>query len=189
MRKLTNPDPGQPPIVPVVAAPPEGRRRRPSGEPPPLPRHAAASTPWFVAAIGAAAAMEVAVAIPASRQAITHFDDAAVQALARLRGGPMTGLLQGLETLGSATAVRVLAWTTIVVLLAARRVRHLLTYLAVVLTVGLVAGSLALWEGRMRPGGVTIVGDWAGYSNPSVPVANVSSEVVTPLTTSSSFIT
>jgi len=182
MRKLDNVNPGaadaRESIVPMVASAPQGRRRRPSGEPPPLPRHAAKSTPWYLAAIAAAVALEIALAIPQSRKVITSIDDVTVQAMARLRGGPVTGLMQGLEPLGSTTAVRVIAWTTIAVLLATRRVRHLLTYLAVVLTVGLTAGSLALLQGRMRPGGVPIVGDWAGYSNPSVPVATMAAAAV-----------
>ena len=158
-------------IAPVVAAAPIGRRRRPSGVPPPLPRHVAPSTPWYFAGILAAGLLEIALAVHQSRVAVTQVDDAIVRALARLRSQPVTDLMHVLEHLGSVNTVRIVGWTTIAVLLIWRRVRHLLTYLAVVLAVVLACGSLALLQGRMRPVGVRILGSWSGYGHPSTAVA------------------
>jgi tRNA A-37 threonylcarbamoyl transferase component Bud32 len=166
MRKLTRPS-----IEPVVATAPLGRRRRPSGEPPPLPRHIARSTPWYLGLILAVVVLEIAFAVHPSRVAVTRFDDAVVDGLARLRSQPVISTMHVLEHLGSSDIVRVLGWATIVVLLVARRFRHLLTYLAVVLVVVLAGSSLALTQGRMRPGGVRILGDWSGYAHPAMPVA------------------
>jgi tRNA A-37 threonylcarbamoyl transferase component Bud32 len=168
MRKLgASPEP----IAPVVAAAAIGRRRRPSGEPPPLPRHVAPSTRWYLGAIVAVAMLEVALAVHPSRVAVTRVDNAVVAALAGLRNHPVTSSMHALEHLGSINVVRVLGWATIAVLLVARRIRHLLTYLTVVLVVVLVAGSLGLLQGRMRPAGVRILGDWTGYAHPATPVA------------------
>jgi tRNA A-37 threonylcarbamoyl transferase component Bud32/membrane-associated phospholipid phosphatase len=122
--------------------------------------------------------LELALAWHTTRLALTRIDDAAVQALARLRGGHLTATLRALELLGSANVARLMAWTTIAVLLATRRMRHLLTYLAVLLSVGLASGSLALLQGRMRPAGIRIDGDWSGYSHPSVPVATLAAIAV-----------
>jgi tRNA A-37 threonylcarbamoyl transferase component Bud32 len=158
-------------IEPVVATAPVGRRRRPSGEPPPLPRHIARSTPWYLGLIVAVVILEIALAVHPSRVGVTRFDDAIVAGLARLRSQPVTSMLHVLEHLGSSDIVRVLGWATIVVLLVARRFRHLLTYLAVVLAVVLAGSSLALIQGRMRPGGVRILGEWSGYAHPAMPLA------------------
>ena len=127
--------------------------------------------------------LELALAWPASREAVTRADDAVLRAAVPLRSGPRNELMRALESLGSANVVRVLAWTTIAILLVARRFGPLLVYLAVLLTVGLAAQSLALLQGRMRPLGVRIVGDWAGYSHPAVPVATLGAAVVGALYT------
>jgi tRNA A-37 threonylcarbamoyl transferase component Bud32 len=158
-------------IEPVVATAPVGRRRRPSGEPPPLPRHIARSTPWYVGLILVAVMLEIALAVHPSRVGLTRFDDAVVGGLARLRSEPVTSAMRVLQHLGSSDIVRVLSWTTILVLLVARRFRHLVTYLAVVLVVVLAGSWLALTQGRMRPGGVRILGEWSGYAHPAMPVA------------------
>ena len=170
MRKLAAQSATPPPIPPIVASAPLGRRR-PSGEPPPLPRHIAPSTAWYVAAIVAVSMLEVALAVHPSRVAITRVDDAIVQGLVSLRSQPVVSLMHVLEHLGSVNVVRVLGWGTIAVLLVTRRIRHLLTYVAVFLVVVLASSSLAVVQGRMRPGGVRILGDWSGYAHPSRPVS------------------
>jgi tRNA A-37 threonylcarbamoyl transferase component Bud32/membrane-associated phospholipid phosphatase len=157
-------------IAPVVAAP-SGRRRRPSGEPPPLPRHIARSTPWYAVALTLTLALELALAVPAAREAVTRVDNAVIRALGGLRAETVNTAMRGLEHLGSPAAIRTLTWATIALLVVARRGRHLLAYLLVGLSVALVANWLALLQGRMRPAGVHILGTWSGYAHPSVPVA------------------
>jgi len=147
-----------------------GRRRRPSGEPPPLPRPVAASTRWYLGALLATAVLEGCLAIHPLRRWITAADGRLLTGLARLRGDWSTPAFRALESLGSADSVRVLAWTTIAILLLARRFRHLLTYLAVLLVVVTGTSALAQWSGRMRPAAVAIVGPWHGYSHPAGPV-------------------
>ena len=63
------------------------------------------------------------------------------------------------------------------------RVRHLLGYLAVVLIVVLASGTLALFQGRMRPAGLEIIGSWSGYAHPSTPVAVLAAVAVGALYT------
>ncbi len=173
MRKVTAAAGDSGSIAPVLATAPLGRRRRPSGEPPPLPRHVAASTPRYLAAVVAVVLLESALAVHPLRVAITRLDDATVRALARLRSQPLISVLHVVEHLSSANVVRVIGWATIALLLVTRRARHLLTYLTVVLVVALATGWLALLQGRMRPGGVRILGDWSGYAHPSAPVATL----------------
>lgn len=178
MRKLAGGGTGSEPIAAVVATAPLGRRRRPSGEPPPLPRHIAASTPWYVAAILTAVLLEVALALHPSRVAVTRVDDALVSGLARLRSEPLTSAMQVLQHLGSVNVVRFLGWGTIAALLLARRIRHLFAYLVVVLVVVLACGLLEQVQGRMRPSGVHILGDWSSYAHPATPVALLATAAV-----------
>ena len=171
MRKVAPASSTSQPVAPVVAAAPLGKRRRPSGEPPPLPRHVATSTRWFMAGIVVTALLEVALAVHQSRAVLTQIDDAVVRALSHLRSQPVTAVLHVFEHVGSSNTVRIIGWTTIALLVVTLRVRHLLGYLAVVLIVVLASGTLALFQGRMRPAGLEIIGSWSGYAHPSTPIA------------------
>lgn len=166
-------DPVFPAIAPRVAAAPLGRRRRPSGEPPPLPRPVVASTRWYLAAIAVLVPLETVLAVAASRRPLTRLDDAVVRGVATLRTSPLDGAMRGLQHLGDPNVLRALSWATIAVLLVTFRLRHLITYLAAVLTAVLGSAWLANSEGRMRPTGVRILGEWSGYAHPSAPVVGL----------------
>jgi tRNA A-37 threonylcarbamoyl transferase component Bud32 len=153
--------PGGAPIRPVVAAA-QGRRRRPSGEPPPLPRHIEGGTRVYGGLVVATAVLEVVLATRPLRGWVTAADLAGLHVLERLRLGWLTDVLLRVQDLGSPWAVRVLFWGTLAVLLVARRLHHLVAYLVTVLAVA---------QGRMRPADVRVLGDWEGYSHPSLPVA------------------
>ena len=158
-------------IRPVVAAPGTGRRRRPSGEAPPLPRRVAASTKAYGVAVGATLALEAALAVRPLRSALTSADLAVLRGLDRLRFEAGIDLARTLLHLGSPWVVRVGFWGTLAVLLTARRVHHLAAYLLVLLAEFLVVATLAVGQGRARPTGIDIAGDWEGYAHPAVPVA------------------
>jgi tRNA A-37 threonylcarbamoyl transferase component Bud32/membrane-associated phospholipid phosphatase len=143
----------------------------------------ARSTPWYLGLILAVVMLEIALAVHPSRVGVTRVDDAVVGGLARLRSQPVTSTMHVLEHLGSSNIVRFLGWATIVVLLVARRFRHLVTYLALVLVVVLAGSSLVLTQGRMRPGGVRILGAWSGYAHPAMPVALLAAATVGALYT------
>ena len=160
-------------IRPVLLPTPVGRRRRPSGEPPPLPRPIDRSTKWYVALALAAVALAVALTVRPVLAAVTAADVAVVRLLEDVRVAVVTDILLAVQALGSRWAVRVLAWGTIAVLVVFRRFQHLAAYLAVVLGVSLVLGTLQIGVGRMRPVGVEIVGRWEGYAHPSRPVTQL----------------
>lgn len=71
--------------------------------------------------------------------------------------------------LGTIWTVKVLAWTTLVVLVVSKRFRHLLVGLVSVQVVTLATMVLSAAVGRPRPFGVSIEGSWAGWSMPSRP--------------------
>jgi hypothetical protein len=60
---------------------------------------------------------------------------------------------------------------TIIALVGLRRWRHLAIFLGCVVAVALSASQLAIFQARVRPLGVTIIGSWDGFSFPSLPVA------------------
>jgi tRNA A-37 threonylcarbamoyl transferase component Bud32/membrane-associated phospholipid phosphatase len=121
----------------------------------------------MVVLLWAALATELGVRV------VTRADVAVLDALARLRTDALVDVGQGIAALGSVWMFRVLAWTTLIVLLVTRRFQHLIAAFAVFLVVTLLGGLLTVGLGRMRPTDVTIVGSWDGYAHPSVPVANI----------------
>lgn len=172
----TGPEPeveAQPGIAPVLSASPVGRRRRPSGEPPPLPRHIERSSKVHMVLIGVAAALAVGLSITPVLAAVTAVDLAGLRVLEAVRAGPVTSFMQTVQALGSRWTVPVVAWVTIVVLLAFRRFQHLAAYLVVVLATSLLTANVISHVGRMRPVGVEIAGRWNGYAHPSRPLAEL----------------
>ncbi len=165
-------DPEVSPIVsPFLASSPVGRRRRPSGEAPPLPRHIDATIRGGSVLVGLMIVLWIGLSLPPVLSVVTRVDNAVLRAVAKLRAGPLTAVMHRLHGLGSPWIVRIAAWSTIVALAALRRFRHLAVYLAVLLLGSLIASTVALALGRMRPSSVQVLGTWDGYSHPSRPVA------------------
>ena len=148
-------------------------RRRPSGEPPPLPRPVSPGTRAFLVAGVLVALLWAALTTEVGVRVVTRVDLAVLHAVARLRTDELVDVGQGVAALGSLWTFRVVAWTTLIVLLAVRRFQHMAVALAVFLVVSLLNGLLAVGLGRMRPADVAIVGSWDGYAHPSAPVANI----------------
>jgi tRNA A-37 threonylcarbamoyl transferase component Bud32/membrane-associated phospholipid phosphatase len=132
-----------------------------------------------VATLGLALAM---AATPVLR-VVTSVDLALLRGLARLRSDAVTDVLDGVAVLTSTPVLRGAAWATLVVLVLARRWRHLVVYLVVTLTVVVLVTEVAFALGRPRPAGVVILGDWEGYSFPSRPVAGAALVLVAVLCT------
>jgi tRNA A-37 threonylcarbamoyl transferase component Bud32/membrane-associated phospholipid phosphatase len=170
-------------ITPVVAEAGTGRRRRPSGEAPPLPwrveRRTQASAVLVVATLGLALAMTTTPVL----RGVTSVDLAILHGLARLRADPVTEVMDDVIALGSAPVLRGAAWATLIVLVVARRWRHLVAYLVVTLTVTVLVTEVAFALGRPRPTGLEILGAWEGYSFPSRPVAAAAMVMVAGLST------
>jgi tRNA A-37 threonylcarbamoyl transferase component Bud32 len=72
--------------------------------------------------------------------------------------------------LGSIWTVKVLAWSSVVVLVLYKRFRHLVVGLVSLQVAGLLALLLSAVVQRPRPFGVAIEGTWAGWAMPSRPV-------------------
>src|SRR5437867_4379298 len=105
------------------------------------------------------------------RLTIVGLDDTVVQRIAEFRTTVLTDLMLGVHALGSRWTIRALYWTTVVLLLAFRRFRHLFVFIGATLAVIGVNAALVFAFMRPRPYGVEILGDWTGFAHPSQPVA------------------
>jgi membrane-associated phospholipid phosphatase/tRNA A-37 threonylcarbamoyl transferase component Bud32 len=162
-----------------------GRRRRPTGEPPPLPRHLESTgVGWMVAAV--ALVTLTLLVFTAGRYgrgiSFTVVDTWVVERLAALRTPALTSLARGLSGLfGSLWTIKVLTWSTLIVLVVYKRYRHLIVGLVSIQATVLLVIALSAAVRRPRPFGVEFETTWAGWSMPSRPVAYMSAVSVAML--------
>jgi len=157
------------------------RRRRPSGEPPPLPRHLNASGKWWLVASGVVVLAWVVVWATGS---VSHFDVAdtrVLQALESIRSPALTRVALVAGVLATPAGLQVLWLVNLLTLAAIRRWRHLFVWLGVGILVTLVGFNMALALQRPRPYDVEIIGRWAGFSMPSLPVTVLATFLVSTL--------
>jgi tRNA A-37 threonylcarbamoyl transferase component Bud32/membrane-associated phospholipid phosphatase len=155
------------------------RRRRPSGEAPPLPRPLNTTGRYWLAATGLVlVCWAAALGNNRTYNYILRFDLALLGRVVRLRTTALTDVMQILHALGSVWTVRVLFWSTVLVLLVVRRFRHLFVFLGATLLVIGASTVMSYVFLRPRPLGVDILGDWTMFADPSRPVAVVTAILV-----------
>jgi membrane-associated phospholipid phosphatase len=161
------------------------RRRRPTGEPPPLPRHLESTgVGWMVAALGLVTLTLLVFTAGRYGRGVSFAvaDNRVVEALANLRTPGLTSFVRGLSgLLGSLWTVKVLAWSTLVVLVVYKRFRHLVIALLSFQAMSLVLVGLSAAARRPRPFGVELEGPWTSWAMPSRPVAFLSAVLVAML--------
>jgi tRNA A-37 threonylcarbamoyl transferase component Bud32/membrane-associated phospholipid phosphatase len=109
------------------------------------------------------------------------FERAESQLLRRLaawRTESLTDVMLFVNGLGSEWLNRILRWGTLFALIAFRRWRHLLVFLATILFVAWLTTKLSILVPRPRPFGVEILGRWEGFAFPSRPIAALSVSLV-----------
>ena len=154
------------------------RRRRPSGEPPPLPKHLNASGKWW---LGLSGLVVVVCAVVVVTGTVTYFDVADVrvlQAIAVIRTPWLTRVAEVAGVLATAPALYVLWLGNWLLLAALRRWRHLFVLIGVGIVVVEIAAAMASALQRPRPYEVEILGPWAGFSMPSLPMTVLSAFLV-----------
>lgn len=155
-----------------------GRRRRPSGEKEPLPRELKASG-WFWLAIGVFL-LGLWVSIFYWSQTTNWWTDrdlAVLQWLVDLRTSTATKVMEAVHALGSEWFNRPLRWGAVLLLVIFKRWRHLFAAIGAIAIAENIARFLTWEVGRTRPL-VSQIGDWQGYSHPSVPVTALSVTLV-----------
>ena len=163
----------------------ERRHRRPTGEAPPLPRHVEATGVWWLVVAIALIALSLLVFTVGrygSGVSVSVVDNWMLERLAALRTPELNRLMLAVSALlGTIWTVKVLAWTTLVVLAVTKRFRHLLVGVVSVQVVTLATIVLSAAVRRPRPFGVGIEGSWAGWAMPSRPVAYLAAILVAML--------
>jgi membrane-associated phospholipid phosphatase/tRNA A-37 threonylcarbamoyl transferase component Bud32 len=171
-------DPGGPLRPPGLPRTP----RRPSGQPPPLPHHLQLTgVGWLTAAVVLAVASLVVFAggWRGPSLAITVLDAAVVGWLAGLRVPGLVGAMQALAALGSWTAIGILLWGLLLVLLVLRRLRQLVVVLVAWTVQGFITTYLlAPLVQRPRPFGVPFRTDWFAWALPSQQLASLATVLV-----------
>ena len=158
-----------------VAVPPTvkqtRRRRRPSGAPPPLPRHLGRSGRGWLVALGLLLLWVIVVYWSSWARRITDRADTFVlRQIARLRTDWLTDVATAVDRAWGEWPVYFAVVALIVLLVVFKRWRHLITLVGCVLVYALVHNFLYARLTRPRPYGVTTIGEWGGYSLPSLPV-------------------
>ena len=149
-----------------------GRHRRPSGELPPLPREFnKVAIGWLIAFVFWAALWGWVFLSDAPAKWITKIDLELMGPIVDNRQSWLTPTMQRINEIGTHWATPIIGWITIVVGLASKRIRHVLLLIASLSTVALIQTVISLEIGRPRPLGVSLIGDWAGFAQPSRPVA------------------
>jgi hypothetical protein len=170
------------------------RRRRPAGEPPPLPRRLG-RTGWWWLGLGI-------IAIIASRAWVGRFslvffhsrqlgsvwlppvDQRVLEGLAGLRTPALTRAMVVVAGLSAQWVIAALGWATILVLLAARRFRHLLVFLGVTLLIHWATSDLAYGMfDRLSalPAGIAMLGLTGQAAYPGLPLAMLTGRLVSIL--------
>ncbi|HST64497.1 MAG TPA: phosphatase PAP2 family protein [Mycobacteriales bacterium] len=147
-----------------------GLRRRPSGAPPPLPRSLGRSGWIWLALTALLPAALLWLSPGAQPRPMAHAETAILRWFAALRSDWLTPVMRVLGTFGTAWSVTILGWGLVAALILFKRWRHLVTFLVYLSVLGGVGVGVTLLTKRPRPYGVTIIGDWVGFSFPSFPV-------------------
>ena len=152
---------------------PERKRRRPSGEPPPLPRPLRMTGKVMLALAGLVILVWLLFLFVEGTGAwMARVDLAMLRFVARFRSDSLTAVARTInDVLVSDLTLRLLRWATILALLAFKRIRHLLVYLASILLVGFITTVAAALIARPRPVGIEILDHWQGASHPSTQMA------------------
>ncbi|MDH3680638.1 MAG: hypothetical protein OEV40_11875 [Acidimicrobiia bacterium] len=163
----------------VEQRPAQHLQRRPSGEPPPLPHELnKAAIVWLVAFIGWAALWAWVFLSDDPAIWITERDLEAMAPIVDNRQSWLTPTMQRINEIGTFWATPVVGWMTIIAGLAVRRIRHVLLLIAALSTVAAISTVISTEILRPRPLGVTQIGQWEGFAQPSRPVALLTTALV-----------
>jgi membrane-associated phospholipid phosphatase/tRNA A-37 threonylcarbamoyl transferase component Bud32 len=139
-----------------------------------LPRHLNASGKWWLALSALVVVALIVVVVTGSVPFFDVTDTRMLQAIADIRTPWLTRVAHVAGVLGTGTGLYVLWLTGLGLLAALRRWRHLFVWIFVAIVIEILGGGLASAFQRPRPYDVEILGSWAGFSMPSVPMTLLS---------------
>jgi len=154
-------------------------RRRPSGEAPPLPRTLNATGWGWLLLAGLVLVYWIVVAVrPRSALWLVLADHQVLRWITELRTPWLTTAMKATGLLATSTALMVMWWVALAILVLWRRWRHLFVWLAALLTVSNLTEVAADAIQRPRPVGIEILGHWDGFAMPSRPMAVLAAELI-----------
>jgi tRNA A-37 threonylcarbamoyl transferase component Bud32/membrane-associated phospholipid phosphatase len=146
-----------------------------------LPRSLNRSGKWWLGLSVLVMASWAAIVLTGSVAAFDVADVRILQAVSELRSPALTRAAEVAGVLATPWALYSLWLANIALLVAARRWRHLFVWAGVVIVVVYVGKALANRLRRPRPFEVEILGDWSGFSMPSVPMTVLAAFLVSTL--------
>ena len=153
------------------------RRRRPSGAPPPLPRSLGMTGKlWLIAMVIIVAVSTLWLTL--SPYVLDHIDSAVVRIFAEARTPWLSSLARWINTTSSRWGLALVGLGTVGLLLALRRMRHLIVLLVGLAVVELAVQIITQVIARPRPFGVAQIAGWEGFAAPSLPVAALTAVLV-----------
>jgi tRNA A-37 threonylcarbamoyl transferase component Bud32/membrane-associated phospholipid phosphatase len=157
-------------------------RRRPSGEAPPLPRQLNASGWGWLGLAGFVLIYWIVVAVrPRAALWLVVADHWALERISALRAPWLTTVMTAAGLLATGTALMVMWWIALAILLVWRRWRHLFVWLGALLAVSNLTAVAADLIQRPRPVGIEILGHWEGFAMPSRPMAVLAAVLICAL--------
>ena len=156
-----------------------GRTRRPSGEPPPLPReYNGAAIVWLCLLAGWAVIWGWVFLSDAPAIWVTKRDLEWMGPIVDNRAGWLTPIMQRANDMVLPGLTIAVGWCTIVGGLVAKRVRHVVLFIAVLTVSATVATVVANRVARPRPLRFELIGEWEGLAQPSRPVTLLAATLV-----------
>ncbi len=156
-----------------------GHQRRPSGEPPPLPRELnRAAIAWLITFAGWSVVWFTVFLSDRPAIWITERDLELMAPIVDNRQSWLTPLMQHVNEIGTLWATAIVGWAVIVLGLASKRVRHVLLLIASLSIVAAISTVVARQISRPRPLGLTQIGHWEGFAQPSRPAALLTTALV-----------
>jgi tRNA A-37 threonylcarbamoyl transferase component Bud32 len=154
-------------------------RRRPSGEAPPLPRQLNATGWGWLGLAALIVVYWIVVAVrPRSALWLVLADNQVLSWISELRTPWLTTTMKASGLLATSTALMVMWWIALAILVLWRRWRHLFVWLGSLLLVSNLTDVAASTIQRPRPVGIEILGHWNGFAMPSRPMAVLAAELI-----------
>jgi membrane-associated phospholipid phosphatase/tRNA A-37 threonylcarbamoyl transferase component Bud32 len=155
---------------PVVVSHVDHSRRRPTGSAPPLPKSIGLTGKLWLAALLVVAVIAT-IWLHLTTAPLDRIDAVIVRLVTSVRTPWLDALAKNVDSIGSRLGLAVWGLLTVALVSWFRRWRHLLVFLVSLALLDLVAPMLSSFAARPRPYDVTAIGDWEGFSMPSLPVA------------------
>jgi len=152
------------------------RHRRPTGAPPPLPKKIG-TTGAFRLALVFLVVLPGCLWLRYNPGPLDRFDAAITDAVVAVRTGWLDAVARSVDKIGSRFGLAFLSLVTVGAVAWFRRWRHLVLFMIGVAIVGAAVEGLLFVAERPRPFSVTMIGNWDGYSSPSVPIAGLATLV------------